>query len=242
MLPIIEALLVLQDRDRRLIRLRAELNAVAPQRQLLQMKATNTQAAFDEVKKRSTHLESERKALEMEVSTLQLRINKLRSEQLGTRSNDQYKAFQHQIETTQAEIGKLDDRQIEFMEQAETVNRDVQEAARIAASQKAETDRQLLDLAAREAKIRKEFETVSAERAVHCAKIDPISLTRYERILKTKGDNALVGVDRLVCGGCHVKLPMQVCLHAKAQLDLVSCPNCGRLLYFAPGMSLVLPP
>ncbi len=242
MLPIIEALLVLQDRDRRLIRLRAELEAVAPQRQLLQMKALKTQAAFDDVKKRSTHLESERKALEMEVATLQQRINKLRTEQLGTRSNDQYKAFQHQIETTQAEIGKLDDRQIEFMEQAEVVGRDVQEAARIAAAQKAETDRQLGEVASREANIRKEFESVSAERTALGAKIDPIALTRYERILKTKGDNALVGVDRLVCGGCHVKLPMQVCLHAKAQLDLVSCPNCGRLLYFTSDMSVANQP
>ena len=80
MLPIIEALLVLQDKDRRLIRLRAELEAVPVQRQLLQSKAAKTQAAFDEVKKRATHIESERKRLELEAGTLQQRINKLRDQ------------------------------------------------------------------------------------------------------------------------------------------------------------------
>jgi predicted nucleic acid-binding Zn-ribbon protein len=68
--------------------------------------------------------------------------------------------------------------------------------------------------------------------------VEPIALGRYERILKTKGDNVLVGVHRVVCGGCHVKLPMQVCLHAKAQLEIASCPNCGRMLYFTPDMDV----
>ncbi len=238
MLPIIEALLVLQDKDRRLIRLRAELEAVPVQRQLLQTKAAKTQAAFDEVKKRATHVESERKRLELEAGTLQQRINKLKSEQLGTRSNDQYKAFQHQIETTEGEIRGLEDRQIEMMEQAEVISKDVQEASKIAAAQKSETDRQLGDLAVREANLKKEFDGVSAERAGLAAKVEPIALGRYERILKTKGDNVLVGVNRVVCGGCHVKLPMQVCLHAKAQIEIASCPNCGRMLYFTPDMDL----
>lgn len=238
MLPIIEALLVLQDRDRRLIRLKAELEAVAPQRQLLQLKAARTQAAFEEVRKRNVHIESERKRLELEVVTLQQRINKLRTEQQGTRSNEQYKAYQHQVETTEAEISRLDDQQIELMEQAEAVGRDVAEAAKVAAAQKAETDRQLVDLAAREANIRKDHENVTAERAALAAKVDPAGLLRYERILKMKGDNALVGVHRVVCGGCHVKLPMQTFLHAKAQIELTSCTNCGRLLYFTPDMDV----
>ena len=68
--------------------------------------------------------------------------------------------------------------------------------------------------------------------------MEPVVLGRYERILKTKGDNVLVGVHRVVCGGCHVKLPMQVFLHAKAQIEIASCPNCGRLLYFTPDMDV----
>lgn len=238
MLPIIEALLVIQDRDRRLLRLRAELEAVPVQRQLLLGKAAKTQAAFDEVKKRATHAESERKRLELEAGTLQQRIQKLQTEQQATRSNDQYRAFQHQIETTQGEIRRLEDGQIEFMEQGEVAAREVAEAAKVAATQKAETDRQVADLSAREANLRKEFETVLAERNGLGAQVDPQALSRYERILKTKGDNVLVGVHRVVCGGCHMKLPMQVFLQAKAQVELVSCPNCGRLLYFTPDMDL----
>lgn len=238
MLPIIEGLLVLQERDRRLIRLRAELEAVPAQRQLLQNKAARTQAAFEEVKKRLSHFESERKRLELEVASHKQRIAKLQTEQQATRSNDQYKAFQHQIETLETEISGLDDRQLELMEQAEAANREVQEAARVAAAQKSETDRQLVDLAAREANLRKELESVAADRASHAASLDPAGVARYERILKTKGDNVVVGVHRGVCGGCHVKITTQVFLQAKAQSEIANCPNCGRILYYTRDMDV----
>lgn len=236
MLPIIEGLLILQDRDRRLLRLKAELEAIPGQRQVLEGKAVRTQATFDEVKTRFALVEAERKRLELEVVTMQQRINKLQVEQQATRSNDQYKAFEHQIGTINAEIFQLDERQLTLMEEAEAVARTVQEASKVAAAQKKETDQQLGDLVARESNLQKELAKVQAERTAQAESLDPSGVGKYERILKTRGDNVLVGVHRMVCGGCHVKLPMQSFLQAKAQVDLVYCPNCGRLLYYTREM------
>jgi predicted nucleic acid-binding Zn-ribbon protein len=47
-----------------------------------------------------------------------------------------------------------------------------------------------------------------------------------------------VGIERGMCGGCHMKLPIQVVLSCRAQQEIVSCPNCGRILYFSPEMDL----
>lgn len=236
MLPIIEGLLVLQDRDRRLIRLRAELETVAPQRMLLRGKATHAQTALDEAKRRLGAAESERKTLEQEAATLRQRIQKLQAEQQATRSNDQYKAFQHQIESNEADIRKLEDREIDLMEQVERLSKEFQAANGLAAAQRKETDQHVADVDAREANLNAELAAVATQRAQHAASLDPAAVTRYERILKTRGDNVLVGVHRQTCGGCHVKLPMQVILQAKAQVDLVNCTNCGRLLYYTRDM------
>ena len=116
MLPIIESLLVLQDRDRRLIRLRAELETVAPQRALLRGKSSQAQVALDEAKRRLTTAEGERKRLEQEAASLRQRIQKFQAEQQSTRSNDQYKLFQQQIEAAEANIRKLEDGEIELMD------------------------------------------------------------------------------------------------------------------------------
>lgn len=236
MFSVIEALLVLQDRDRRLLRLRAEIDAIPTQRRVLEERATRAAASFDGVRHRAQQIESDRKKLELEVETLKQRLNKVAAEQQTTRSNEQYKAYQHQIETTQAEITRLDDQQLALMEQGETVNRELIESRRVANGQKVESDKQLADLVTREAHLKEELKTVTAERAVQAAKVEPSVLSRYEVVARKKGDSVVVGVPKGVCGGCHMKLPQHVVLTARAQQEIPSCPNCGRLLYYARDM------
>jgi uncharacterized protein len=236
MLPIIEQLLVLQDRDRRLIRLRAELADVPLQRKRLQDRAALTGAAHEAAKLRGRQIESDRKKLELEVQSKQDFIRKIETQQGATKSNDEYKRYTHQIETTHGEINALEDRELVLMEQAETVAKEIAAAAVVAAAQKAESDKQLADLAARQANLEKDLAAVSAERAEQAAKIDEPVLGRYDRILKTKGDNVVVGVANATCGGCHMKLPQQVFLAAKAQTEIVTCSSCGRMLYYTRDM------
>ena len=92
MLPIIEKLLVLQDRDRRLLRVRAEVAAVPGQRQVIQTRAAAGAAEYETLKKQTQQLESDRKKLELDADALKDRIGKVRAQQNETRSNDQYKA------------------------------------------------------------------------------------------------------------------------------------------------------
>ncbi len=110
-------------------------------------------------------------------------------------------------------------------------------AASAYAALKAETDRQLTDLAAREKHLAAELATATEARATAAAGIeDPAVLNRYDRLLKTKGDNLIVGVAGGVCGGCHMKLPTQSVVSAKGQSELVACPSCSRILYFTADM------
>ena len=237
MLPIIENLLILQDRDRRLLRVRAEVAAVPGQRQSIQGKAAAGAAEFDAIKKQAQQLESDRKKRELDADALKDRIGKVRAQQNETRSNDQYKAYEHQIETSQREISKLEDQQLELMERSEAAAKQVAVATSAYAALKAETDRQLADLASREKHLAGELASATEARATAAAAIDdPSVLSRYDRLLKTKGDHLIVGVAGGVCGGCHMKLPTQSVVSAKAQNELVACPSCSRILYFTSDM------
>jgi predicted nucleic acid-binding Zn-ribbon protein len=116
----IEKLLILQDRDRRIRRVRAELAHIEPERQSLKAKVVTAQEALENAKTRSKHLESNRKALELEVETRKQQIARYANQQLQTRKNEEYRALAHEIDTCKADIYKLEDQQIELMEQAET--------------------------------------------------------------------------------------------------------------------------
>ncbi|UCG42355.1 MAG: hypothetical protein JSU73_10845 [candidate division WOR-3 bacterium] len=68
------------------------------------------------------------------------------------------------------------------------------------------------------------------ERAKLTRKVDPRLLSQYERIMKRYGGRVVVQVIREFCGGCYIKLPSE--LASRCRTELVSCPNCGRFLYY----------
>jgi len=236
MLPVIEQLLVLQDRDRRRRRLEAEVADIPLQQRRLQDKVAQLAAAAESLKQRTRHLESERKELELEVSSKQEFIRKCEASQSQTKSNEEYRRYAHQVETTRAEIHALEDRELVLMEQTEAAARELEAALKVAAGEKAGVERQLADLAARLVNLERDLDAVCEERDRLADGLDAATLARYERLLESRGDNIVVGVGGTICGGCHMKLPQQVFLMAKAQQEPVTCPMCSRILYYTRDM------
>src|ERR1700677_772857 len=128
MLEIIEKLLVLQDRDRKIHRVQLELAQIAPERESLCAHAATTQTQLDAAKNRVKHIESERKRLELDVEAKKSQIEKYANQQLQTRKNEEYKALAHEIETCKADITKIEDSEIVLMEQAEAAQKEVARA------------------------------------------------------------------------------------------------------------------
>ena len=90
----------------------------------------------------------------------------------------------------------------------------------------------------REVNLKKELAEVQATRAQAAAAVDEPTRNRYERILKSKGENVVVGVEHSSCGGCHMKLQAQTLVSCQSNGDIVTCPSCGRILYFTRDMIL----
>ncbi len=67
MLETIEKLLILQDRDRKIHRVKQELAQIAPEREGLRARASSTQTQLDAAKNRVKQIESERKQRDLEV-------------------------------------------------------------------------------------------------------------------------------------------------------------------------------
>jgi len=238
MQQIIEKLLILQDRDRRILQLREQLARVQPERQAFQDRAATTQAGLDTVKTKAKQVESSRKDLELEVESKKKQIERYALQQFQTKKNEEYRALAHEIDTCKADIAKLEDAQLELMEQAETLQRAAVAASREADEARKSAEGQLRELNAREQSLRDELTALESNRNELTADIDERPLSRYERLLRNKGDSMVVGIEHGVCGGCHMRFPVQLLVSCQAAKDLVTCPNCGRILYYTPSMDL----
>ena len=106
MQEIIEKLLVVQDRDRKILRVTQELAQIIPDRENLRSKASSTQSQWEAAKLRVKQIEAERKRLELEVDGKKTQIDKYLNQQLQTRKNEEYKALTHEIETRPVNTGR----------------------------------------------------------------------------------------------------------------------------------------
>ena len=108
MLDVIEKLLVLQDRDRKILQTKDELAHVEPERRDFQARTTGSQAKLDAAKLRVKHLESDRKKIELDVEAKQQQSDKYATQQLQTKKNEEYRALQNEIENCKKAIGVLE--------------------------------------------------------------------------------------------------------------------------------------
>jgi predicted nucleic acid-binding Zn-ribbon protein len=238
MQEIIEKLLILQDRDRKLSRVTQELAHIGPERDGLKNKASSTQTALDAAKLRVKQIESERKQRDLEIEAKKAQIEKYLNQQLLTRKNEEYKALTHEIEMAKEVIFKIEDAEIVLMEQAEVAAKNVVTAAAEAAAAKKLVDDLIGQLNAREENLKKEFAELTAGRAQLAAAVDDSTRNRYERLFKSKGENVVVSIEHSACGGCHMKLPAQIVTSCRGEAELITCPSCARILYFTRGMVL----
>ncbi len=238
MLEVIEKLLILQDRDRKIRRVQTELAHIEPERQSLKAKLAGTQTALENARLRVKQIESERKRLELDVESKKSQIEKYANQQLQTRKNEEYRALAHEIETCKADINKIEDQEIVLMEQGEQAQKNMVTATREADAAKKLVEEQISKLGEREQNLSKELGELESNRGELASAVDETTRGRYERLLKSKGDSAIVGVNHGVCGGCHMKLPAQVLITSQGQQEIVTCTNCGRILYYTRDMIL----
>jgi uncharacterized protein len=238
MLEVIEKLLILQERDRKILKVKDELVHIPYEQQDIESKYAAATAALEKAKLRAKQIESDRKELELEVDAKKQLIEKYSIQQFQTKKNEEFRALAKEIETCKTEIHKIEDRQLELMEQAEGAEKAAKGAQLEAAEVKRHTESRVADLLERQKNLKKELADLETNREQLAQAVDEIVLNRYERLLQNKGNNVVVGVQHGVCGGCHMLLNRQVVVHCQAQQEVFTCPNCGRILYYSSEMDL----
>ena len=240
MLPVIEKLLILQDRDRQLQKVQDELSRIGPERQQLQSRLATGQSALETAKHKAKQIESDRKKLELDVEAKKGLIEKYSLQQFQTKKNEEYRALAHEIEMCKEAITKLDDQQIELMEQIEAAQKEVAAATQVCAEAKRNIDSRVADLSAGEANLKKELAELESNRGELAEAVDESTRSKYERLFKQKGQNVVVGIQHGVCGGCHMQLSRSVIVTCQAEQEIITCPNCGRILFYTRDMDLAV--
>jgi len=229
----LEQLLVLQDRQQKIKQIETEIKTLPLQKNNLEAQLAASAASVEALKQKARQVEIDRKRLELDVGTRAESIARLKTQQYQTRKNDEFQAMGHEIERYENEIRKIEDEELELMEQVDKLKAELGADEKKATTTKESISRQMTDLEAKSKTLESRLEDLTRERAELAGKIDEDLLSRFERLFASKGDAVVVALEHEVCTGCHMKVTTATAARVRAGKEIVSCEQCGRILYAA---------
>src|SRR5262249_60682968 len=150
---------------------------------------------------------------------------RLKTQQYQTRKNDEFQAMGHEIQRYEDEIRKLEDQELELMEQGDKLKIEVTAEEKKAGATKDSITRQMNDLGEKSKTLETRLQELSKERKELAEKMEEDLLNRFERLFVSKGDSAVVAVERGVCTGCRMKLTTATGKAAEARRESVTYPG-----------------
>src|SRR5690242_3061870 len=124
----LKQLIRLQAIDVSIQELRARIDKFPGISKALDEKLKSAQAAVEHAKEKAKSNQGTRKKLEGEIAGTEGKISKYRDQMMAVKTNEEYRALQHEIEHAQQAIRKVEDEILNLMMDAETGQADLKTA------------------------------------------------------------------------------------------------------------------
>lgn len=230
----LKALLDLRDLDRETDRLRERAQVIPRELDRLAKELRVHQEILDEEERKIQDLRLDRRASEREIDQAKTRRREIEQQQFQIRNNQEYQANLREIETIKSRMTQADEKAVEILMQEEEVQKEIDRLKQVVEEERRKHDEAAGRLRAELAEVQAELDRRDADRMAAVGRLSPALRSKYERIHRSKGDLAIVGVEGGACGGCGYALPPQRVQEVRRGRDIVLCEGCGRILVASP--------
>jgi predicted nucleic acid-binding Zn-ribbon protein len=234
MLPDIKLAVRLQDIDNRVAEVTREVSALPKHITEIEKKLESHERKLEADRAALTGNQKDRKRLEGDIQVQQQKISKLRDQMLEAKTNEQYRAFQHEIEFCENEIRRAEDRILELMGESEPLERNVKAAEGALKQEKAQVEGEKQQARERTAGDQRELDQLQTERKSIATQISPSVLSAYERVRKLRHGIAIAEAVDGRCSQCHMSLRLQFFQDLKRGEQVMHCESCSRIMYYNP--------
>lgn len=214
----------------------ARVIADVPGRQAaLDERAASARGALDEAKKAHEAVNAARRDAERDYNAAEARLAKFKDQQHAVKTNKEYTAILHEIETAQGDVDRLSSDFLVKMDETEAAAAAIKraEAALKDAEAAIAADKKALDDEAGEAGAR--LKKLDEDRAALAAQIeDKRALATFDTLIRTRKSVAVVQAVDGLCAECHVRLRPQVFAEIRRNDEVRQCDSCQRILYYVP--------
>jgi len=234
MLPDLALALRLQALDRKIASLETEIATLPKHIAEIEKKLETHTRRLEADRAALTANQRDRKKLEGDIQLHEQKLSKLRDQMSAAKTNEQYKAFQHEIAYIEAEIRKAEDKILELMEQAEPLDKNVKAAETALKVEQKDVEAEKTRARERTSVDQKELAEQRGERQTVAGQMDPKFYAEYERVRKKTKNTPIADATEGRCSACQIALRPQFFQDLRRADRVMFCESCGRILTYNP--------
>jgi uncharacterized protein len=241
---VLQNLLELQTLDAQLAGVRARLAACPKKLAETDARVAAAKAEVERSKAAQLTAAKDRKKYELDVEQWKEKVRKYKDQTSLIKTNEAYKALQHEVQMAEAEIAKAEDRLLEQMVSAEEYDRRIKISEKTLREVEDAMRRERAQIEAEKSAEEKTVAEMSAERARLVAEVPEELLAHYERIAKKHNGVALAEVRDEKCSACGMRVRPHVfqALRRVGTQEMFHCETCTRILYYVEPVPKVSEP
>jgi uncharacterized protein len=233
-LKVLQNLLELQSVDTRLNEVRARLAKFPKRLADAEARVAGAKAEVEQSKAAQLASFKDRKKYELDVEQWKERVRKYRDQSSQVKTNEAYKALQHEMQTAEAEIASAEDRLLEQMVSGEEYDRRIKSSERVLKEVEEVARAERSKVEAEKGAAETLLAGLTAERARVLEAIPEDLLDHYERIAKKHNGIALAEVRDEKCTACGMRVRPHVFqeMGRRTSQEMFHCETCTRILYY----------
>ncbi len=234
MIPALQALIALQKLDSAADAARKRQGELPAALEAIAARLADAQSALEVAKANLAENQVKRRALEKDVAVVDARLSRFNDHKAAVKTNQEYTALLHEIETAKAEKDGIEEKILVLMEEADGVSARIKAAEAALAGVKREGDEARTALDRESGALDEELLRLSAARKGETAALDAPLLARYEQLLKGRKGVGVAAMTGETCSACFVRLRPHIAQLIRRNDEIHQCESCQRILYYEP--------
>jgi len=151
---------------------------------------------------------------------------------LEVKNNKEYQAMLKEIETAELSRSEVETEIISLLDELDKLAVLVKKDADILKERQAKYEQEKKNIEAELNAVDKDSAQWEQKKIELQKNLPDDLLARYEKIKKRSKGIGVTSVWKSVCSGCHMNIPPQLYNELQRSNQLLSCPNCDRIIYF----------
>jgi predicted nucleic acid-binding Zn-ribbon protein len=209
-----------------------KLSALPGRTQDLEQSLARHRADLAKTRDELAELQKHRRKLEGDLQAVESRIGKYQTQLMEVKTNKEYTAMLHEIESVKEERGGIETSILQSMDSAEDVEAAIRGKEASVAEEQRRVSASLVLLKEEEQEAVARKASLETDRARVEAELPPDLVSEFHRVSRARGGVAVARVVGGLCQGCSVRIQPRIVQQIRRNEGILRCDSCKRFLYF----------